>query len=85
MDGLTRRIRLRWGRWTCLEVAFGVQLIVSRSQVAGISIYPTCASWYLGSNVPGKPRVFMPLLGYPPYKVKCDEVRANNYEGCVLA
>ncbi|KAI9025388.1 cyclohexanone monooxygenase [Hyaloraphidium curvatum] len=52
--------------------------------VAGYSVYPTCNSWYLGANIPGKVRVFMPLLGYPPYAAKCREVREKGYEGCVL-
>jgi cyclohexanone monooxygenase len=40
-----------------------------------------CNSWYLGANIPGKTRVFMPLIGYPPYVEKCNEVAANGYEG----
>ena len=38
-----------------------------------------CTSWYLGVNIPGKPRVFMPYVGgFPMYKEKCDdEVRAG--------
>ena len=39
--------------------------------VAAFTLFPTCNSWYLGANVPGKTRVFMPLLGYPPYEEKC--------------
>jgi cyclohexanone monooxygenase len=34
--------------------------------------------------VPGKTRVFMPLLGYPPYEEKCKDVAAKNYEGFAL-
>jgi cyclohexanone monooxygenase len=52
--------------------------------VANETVYPSCNSWYLGANVPGKPRVFMPLLGFPPYVEKCDEVASRNYEGFVL-
>jgi cyclohexanone monooxygenase len=52
--------------------------------VADLTLYPTCNSWYLGANVPGKPRVFMPLLGFPPYVEKCNHVVANGYEGFVL-
>ncbi len=51
------------------------------NEVADTSIYPTCNSWYLGANVPGKPRVFMPYLGVPPYVEKCNEVAASDYEG----
>ena len=39
-------------------------------------------SWYLGANVPGKPRVFMPYAGGMAYYRKiCDDVAAKNYEG----
>ena len=52
--------------------------------IAGMTIFPNCNSWYLGANVPGKPRVFMPCLGFPDYVVECDRVVANDYEGFVL-
>ena len=55
------------------------------NEVADESLYPGCNSWYLGANVPGKPRVFMPYLGYAPYVEKCNEVAANGYEGFELA
>ncbi len=54
------------------------------NSIAGLTIYPTCNSWYLGANVPGKPRVFMPLLGFPPYVERCNAVAANGYDGFVL-
>ena len=53
--------------------------------VADMTLYPSCNSWYLGANVPGKPRVFMPLIGFPTYVDKCNEVVRNDYEGFVLA
>lgn len=53
--------------------------------VADRTLFPSCNSWYLGANVPGKPRVFMPLLGYPPYKQRCADVAAAGYEGFRLA
>ena len=52
--------------------------------VADTTLYPTCNSWYLGKNIPGKPQVFMPLIGFPPYVEKCDAVAANGYEGFEL-
>ena len=52
--------------------------------VASQTLYPTCNSWYLGKNIPGKPQVFMPLVGFPPYVEKCDAVAANGYEGFEL-
>lgn len=43
-------------------------------------------SWYVGSNVDGKARVFMPYYGgFPNYCLKCDEVVANGYEGFALS
>ncbi|NDG14323.1 MAG: NAD(P)/FAD-dependent oxidoreductase [Betaproteobacteria bacterium] len=39
-------------------------------------------SWYLGANVPGKPRVFMPYAGgFARYRGICDEVAAQGYRG----
>jgi len=55
------------------------------NQVADLTLYPKCNSWYLGANVPGKPRVFMPYLGYPTYVQKCNEVTARGYEGFALS
>lgn len=49
--------------------------------VAGLTLYPTCNSWYLGKNIPGKPQVFMPLIGFPPYAQMCAQVAANGYQG----
>ena len=54
------------------------------NMVADFTLFPSCNSWYLGANVPGKPRVFMPLLGFPPYVEKCNEVAAKGYEGFAL-
>jgi len=51
------------------------------NEVADSSLYPRCNSWYLGANVPGKPRVFMPYLGFPPYVEKCNQVASRGYEG----
>ena len=53
--------------------------------VAAATLYPTCNSWYLGANVPGKPRVFMPLPGHPAYAARCAAVAANEYEGFVVS
>jgi hypothetical protein len=55
------------------------------NEVGNDSLYPTCNSWCLGANVPGKPRVFMPYLGFPDYCKKCEEVVERDYEGFALA
>lgn len=51
------------------------------NEVAASSLLPHCNSWYLGANIPGKPRVFMPYLGFPDYVEKCTEVAAGGYLG----
>ncbi len=52
------------------------------NEVAGMTLYPRANSWYMGANVPGKPRVFLPYVGgVPEYRRKCAEVAANGYEG----
>lgn len=54
-------------------------------EVANFTLYPLANSWYLGANIPGKPRVFMPYIGgLPAYFQKCKEVAAQGYEGFVL-
>ena len=55
-------------------------------ELAGHTLRYTCGSWYLGVNIPGKPRVFMPYIGgFPRYIEKCDEVARKGYEGFVLS
>jgi cyclohexanone monooxygenase len=52
------------------------------NEVADRTLYPLANSWYVGANIPGKPRVFMPYVGgVSAYKKKCDEVAAREYEG----
>jgi hypothetical protein len=60
------------------------QWVAHVNELASYTLYPTCNSWYLGANIPGKPRVFMPLLGFPAYEVRCDEVAATGYQGFEL-
>jgi cation diffusion facilitator CzcD-associated flavoprotein CzcO len=50
---------------------------------AGQTLFQSCNSWYLGANVPGKPRVFMPYFGFPTYVEKCKEVVSAGYRGFV--
>ncbi len=46
---------------------------------------PSCNSWYLGANVPGKTRIFLPYVGgFARYSEKCRSVVENGYEGFVL-
>jgi cyclohexanone monooxygenase len=46
---------------------------------------PSCSSWYLGVNIAGKPRVFMPYVGgVGAYRAKCDDVTEKGYEGFIF-
>ena len=57
------------------------QWVATVNAIADMTVYPHCNSWYLGSNIPGKPRVFSPCLGVPDYFARCEQVAANGYEG----
>ena len=53
--------------------------------VAEQTVLLSCNSWYLGANIPGKPRVFMPFAaGYPAYVEQCAAVARSGYQGCEL-
>ena len=55
------------------------------NEVAHATLYPQANSWYMGANVPGKPRIFMPYIGgVGVYRQICNEVAAKGYEGFVL-
>jgi cyclohexanone monooxygenase len=50
------------------------------------TLFGAASSWYLGDNVPGKPRVILPYLGgFRAYKRTCDAVAASGYEGFAIA
>ena len=55
------------------------------NEVSLVSLRSTCSSWYVGANIPGRPRVFMPYIGgFPVYVQKCNEVMSNGFEGFVI-
>ena len=52
------------------------------TDIADQTMYMLADSWYLGANIPGKPRVFMPYAGgVGVYRERCDEIAAAGYEG----
>ncbi|MQA96057.1 MAG: NAD(P)-binding protein [Streptosporangiales bacterium] len=56
------------------------------NEVGAATLYPKANSWYMGANVPGKPRVFMPYVGgVGPYREHCTRIAAEGYTGFVLA
>ena len=64
-------------RWTCRTHV---------NEVADKTLFPSAASWYMGANIPGKPRVFLPYVGgLGSYTKICDEVAAENYRGFAFA
>ena len=55
------------------------------NELASATLYPQANSWYMGANIPGKPRVFMPYTGgVGVYGEKLAEVAAADYEGFTL-
>ncbi len=55
------------------------------NEVGHMTLYPRANSWYMGANVPGKPRIFMPYIGgVGVYRQRCDDVAAKGYEGFTL-
>ena len=58
------------------------------NEVVNATLMPRANSWYMGANITGKPRAFLPYLGpegVGGYRRKCDEVAAKGYEGFELA
>ena len=54
--------------------------------VAHTTLYPQANSWYMGANIPGKPRIFMPYIGgVGVYRRICDDIAAKGYEGFAMA
>ncbi len=53
--------------------------------VASETLYPIADSWYMGANIPGKARVFLPYIGgLDVYRRKCDDIAAAGYPGFVF-
>ena len=52
------------------------------NEVAHGTLYPQANSWYMGANIPGKPRIFMPYIGgVGVYRQICNDVATKGYEG----
>jgi cation diffusion facilitator CzcD-associated flavoprotein CzcO len=80
--------RLRACGITCIEASSQAEnaWMAHVEEAASASIKGTTGSWYIGANIAGTPRVFMPYLGgVPAYLKKCDEVVAKGYDGFSLS
>jgi hypothetical protein len=63
------------------------QWVAHVNKVVSATLMTSANSWYMGANIPGKPRAFLPYLGpegVGGYRKKCDEVAAKGYEGFEL-
>lgn len=64
------------------EEAWGIHV----NDFAGMTLFPQANSWYMGANVPGKPRVFLPYVGgVDGYRRICNEIVERDYLGFKLA
>ncbi len=55
------------------------------NEVAQMTLYPQANSWYMGANIPGKPRIFMPYIGgVGIYRRICDDIAAKGYDGFAM-
>ncbi|HUO12455.1 MAG TPA: NAD(P)/FAD-dependent oxidoreductase, partial [Caulobacteraceae bacterium] len=77
---------MRDGGFTRIEASPQTQedWVAHVRRVADKTLFPRAASWYMGANIPGKPRVFMPYIG-SGYRKKCVDVAEAGYEGFTLA
>jgi len=79
---------LRQQGLACIEASAQAQAgwVAHVAEVANGTLLPQTDSWYVGANVPGKPRVFTPYLGgVGPYRQHCQQVAATGYEGFELS
>jgi hypothetical protein len=61
------------------------QWVQHHEETAAATLVPKTVSWYMGSNVKGKPRRLLSYIGgVGTYRQKCDEVAAKNYEGFAM-
>ena len=51
------------------------------NEVASMTLFPKGGSWYLGANIPGKPRQFLGHLMGSQYFKRLTEVADTGYEG----
>ena len=60
--------------------------VANANEIAARTLYMKASSWYLGANIAGKPRVFMPYVGgLDRYRQICEEVATAGYKGFRLS
>jgi cation diffusion facilitator CzcD-associated flavoprotein CzcO len=78
---------LRRRRLDCIEATEEAEAAWVRhvGELADATLYPQASSWYVGANIPGKPRVFMPYVaGCGRYRRECEGVVERGYAGFAL-
>jgi len=54
-------------------------------EIADMTLFPLADSWYMGANIPGKPRQLLSYFGAPDYAAHCRESATNDYRGFEVA
>jgi cyclohexanone monooxygenase len=70
--------------WTRVEATEEAQQAWAEhvADVGKDSLFARANSWYVGANIPGKPRVVLPYTGGQPlYRERCEAVARSGYEG----
>ncbi|HEX4866166.1 MAG TPA: NAD(P)/FAD-dependent oxidoreductase [Acidimicrobiales bacterium] len=56
------------------------------AEASQFGLFNRADSWYLGANIPGKKRIFMPYVGgLANYRAKCEEIAASGYDGFLVS
>jgi cyclohexanone monooxygenase len=77
-------VHLRRHGLGCIEATLDAEdaWVAHVNDVGNLTLYPRANSWYMGANIPGKPRIFMPYIGgVDAYRQQCDNVAVKGYEG----
>jgi cation diffusion facilitator CzcD-associated flavoprotein CzcO len=78
LDHLRQRNWARFEATVPAEEAWRAQVI----EIASGTLFPRADSWYLGANIPGKPREMLTFAGgLSTYMAKCNESAKRGYEG----
>ncbi len=79
---------MREHHFTCVEPHVEAEdgWVAHVNAVANQTLFPLANSWYIGANIPGKPRIFMPYVGgVGNYRMMCQQIAENGYEGFALS
>lgn len=78
---------MREHKFGCIEATEAAEndWVKQVNDVASGTLYPQANSWYMGANIPGKPRIFMPYIGgVGVYRNICSDVAEKGYAGFAM-